>query len=462
MVERSTRNGNHTVSTRKVALSGLIGSVIEFYDFVIYGQAAALVFGPLFFPSSSALAGTLAAFATFAIGFFFRPVGGLIFGHFGDKMGRKTILYVTLLLMGGSTFLMGTLPTFSSVGVLAPILLVFLRIVQGLALGGEWSGAALTVTEHSRPEGRSFWGSVIQMGSSSGLVLGTLVITAISLCTSREQFVAWGWRIAFLLSLLLVCVGLYIRARIPETPAMVNLKRGRRESHSPLVEVLRTQPKNILLAAGITGTSSVSFYVVSVFTLSFGKTMLGVPQDRLSMYLLVAAALTVVAIPLVGALCVRIGRRRVLMGGIIGVGLSGPLYFWLLATGSGLLFLLAMVLLLAIFQSAVYAPQGSLFPALFEARFRYSGTSLGYNLGTLAFGGTVPFIATALFAWTGDTWPISLYMFVVATLSLACTYYARDVLMAGESGSGTVPKAPASAWSRAGEPTDVVRAEEPR
>lgn len=426
-------NTGSTSSVKKVALASLVGTTIEWYDYFIYGTTAALVFNQLFFPSFSPLAGTLAAFATFAVGFFARPLGGLIFGHFGDKIGRKAMLVATLLLMGVATFLIGALPSFETIGVWAPILLVVLRIVQGLGLGGEWGGAALMVSEHAPPNRRGFYASSVQMGAAGGLIISAAVIAGVSQLTTEAQFAAWGWRIPFLASIVLIAVGTFIRFQIAESEAFTRLKEAGAEARMPIVEVFRTRPKNVLLAAGTSGGNNVVFYTVSVFTVSYGVSQLGQSQATMLTYQLLVALVYFFTIPLFGALSDRIGRRAMIIAGVITMALFSFPYFWLVDTGSGPVILLAMVLALSVFQSAAYAPQSAFIPELFDTRVRYSGAALGYNLSTMIFGGTAPFIATALFAWAGGTWAISVYVIAICAVSFVSVYLATETPMLSES-----------------------------
>lgn len=426
-------NTGSTSSVKKVALASLVGTTIEWYDYFIYGTTAALVFNQLFFPSFSPLAGTLAAFATFAVGFFARPLGGLIFGHFGDKIGRKAMLVTTLLLMGVATFLIGVLPSFETIGVWAPILLVVLRIVQGLGLGGEWGGAALMVSEHAPPNRRGFYASSVQMGAAGGLIISAAVIAGVSQLTTDAQFAAWGWRIPFLASIVLIAVGTFIRFQIAESEAFTRLKEAGAEARMPIVEVFRTRPKNVLLAAGTSGGNNVVFYTVSVFTVSYGVSQLGQSQATMLTYQLLVALVYFFTIPLFGALSDRIGRRAMIIAGVITMALFSFPYFWLVDTGSGPVILLAMVLALSVFQSAAYAPQSAFIPELFDTRVRYSGAALGYNLSTMIFGGTAPFIATALFAWAGGTWAISVYVIAICAVSFVSVYLATETPMLSES-----------------------------
>lgn len=423
-----------TTAIGKVALASFVGTTIEWYDYFIYGTTAALVFNQLFFPNFSPLAGTLAAFASFAVGFFFRPLGGLIFGHFGDKIGRKSMLILTLSLMGVATFLIGLLPGFQTIGIWAPILLVTLRIVQGIGLGGEWGGAALMVSEHAPPSRRGFWASSVQMGAAGGLLLSSGAVGAVALLTTEAQFIAWGWRIPFLASIVLIFVGLLIRLQLTESAAFTRLKEESSQAQIPIMEVLRTRKKNTLIAIGLGGSNNVYFYTVAVFTLTYATTELGFSRDTMLRYLVITSAAYFVAIPLFGALSDLIGRRNLILGSVAVMGLSAFPYFWLLNIENGPIVLLAMVLLLAIFQGALYAPQAAFIPELFDTRVRYTGASLAYNFPTMIFGGTAPFIATALFAWSGGTWSVALYMVAVTILSFVCALLATDLPMVDEPG----------------------------
>jgi metabolite-proton symporter len=418
-------------SIGRVVVATLIGTAIEWYDFFLYGTAAALVFGPLFFPEFSALAGTLAAFATFAVGFVARPVGGILAGHYGDRVGRKAMLVLTLIVMGAATFMIGLLPTYAQVGVLAPILLVVLRFLQGLAVGGEWGGAALMAVEHS-PEGRrGFYGSWPQMGIPAGIVLSLLAFSAASALLTDEQFLAWGWRLPFLASIVLVGVGLYVRLRILETPVFARVKETRTESRVPVLEVLRNHPRNVLLATGAYLGFNTCVYVLIVFLLTYATTQLGMDRSAVLSSVLVGAAVMVVSIPIFGALSDRLGRRPVFAGGTALMALYSFPFFWLVDTARPILVLLAVTL--AFFGLAIiYGPLAAFFSELFGARVRYSGASLGYQFGSVFGGGLAPFVATALLAWSGGaSWPVALYllaMFVVSLVSallLSETYRVR-------------------------------------
>jgi MHS family shikimate/dehydroshikimate transporter-like MFS transporter len=412
-------------SIRKVALASFIGTAIEWYDYFLYGTAAALVFNQLFFPEFSPLAGTLASFATFAVGFFARPVGGIIFGHFGDRIGRKTMLVLTLLIMGVATFLIGLLPTYETIGVWAPILLVVLRVFQGFGVGGEWGGAVLMAVEHSPRGRRGFYGSWPQMGSSAGLLIATGLFTAVS-SMPEEQFLSWGWRVPFLLSVVLVAVGLFIRLRIAETPAFERVKETGTEARMPVLDAVRTYPRSLLLVMGMRVAENACGYIFTVFVLSYVTQELGLPNSAAYAGVMIAAGAQFLITPIYGAISDRIGRRPVYMWGAGFLVLFAFPFFWLANTESPTLIRLAIVLAFAVGNGAMFATQPAFFSELFGTRVRYSGVSLGYQLTAVFAGGLAPFIATALLAWAGSYWPVALYVMAAALISFVSVYLATE------------------------------------
>ena len=412
-------------SIRKVVVASFIGTTIEWYDFFIYTTAAALVFPQLFFPSFEPLAGTLASFATYAVGFLARPLGGVIFGHYGDKIGRKAMLVTTLLIMGIATFVVGLLPTYETIGIWAPILLVVLRLLQGLGLGGEWGGAVLMAVEHSPDDKRGLNGSWPQMGVPAGLVLGTGAFAAIS-AISGEAFVTWGWRVPFLLSILLIALGLYIRLAIYESPAFSRVRESGTEARMPIVDVFRTYPKNVLLTVGSRIGIDVVFYIFAVYVLTYVSTNLGLPRNLGLIAISIAALIEIFTIPAFASLSDKVGRRPVLMAGAAFLGLWIFPFFWLLDTKSASLIILAVIVGLSIGHAAVYGTQASFYAELFGTRVRYSGASLGYQLAGIFGGALAPIIATALYAATGGPGLIGVYVAVLCLLSIVCVYLADE------------------------------------
>jgi metabolite-proton symporter len=412
-------------SIRKVALASLIGTTIEWYDYFIFGTAAALVFNQLFFPNVDPTIGTLAAFATFGVGFVARPLGGAIFGHFGDRVGRKAMLVLTLTIMGIATFIIGLIPTYGTIGIWAPILLVVLRLIQGFGVGGEWGGAVLMTVEHSPDGRRGFYGSLPQMGVPAGLLLSTGVFAIVSNLPD-EQFLAWGWRVPFLLSILLVAVGLYIRLALLETPAFRRVKETHTQARVPIVDVLRTNLRGVLLVIGLRIAENGSFFVFSVFVLSYATGQLGLARSTLLTGILIAATVQLFVVPVWGALSDKIGRRPVYMGGAVFSLLFAFPFFWLVNTGVTILVWLAIVLALAVGHAGMYGPQAAFLPELFGTRVRYSGIAFSRELASVFAGALSPFIATALLAWAGNYWPVAVYLGVMALITAVAVYLAPE------------------------------------
>jgi MFS family permease len=412
-------------SIRQVALASFIGTAIEWYDFFLYGTAAALVFPKLFFPHFSPLAGTLASFGTFGVAFVARPIGGVVFGHFGDRIGRKSMLVITLLLMGGATFLVGLLPGFEQVGVLAPILLVVLRFLQGFAVGGEWGGATLMAVEHAPEKSRNFYGSWPQTGAPAGLILSTAVFGAFS-SLPDEQFFAWGWRVPFLLSIALIGVGLFIRLRILESPVFSRVKEIGAESKAPLLEVLRDYLSAAVLAIGMVLIVMGGYYIVTTFTLSYITGQLGLPRNVSLKGLLLAGAAQTAGILIFSWVADRAGTRAVAIWSAACIFLLSYPYFWLVDTRRPALVWLAMgVWMFA--EGSLYGITGVYLAGLFPARVRYSGISFSYQMAGMLGGALAPMISTALIQWAGGaSWPVASYLAVTALISLVAVYLASD------------------------------------
>ncbi|MGW5446356.1 MFS transporter [Streptomyces asiaticus] len=420
--------GHHQASQaaiRRTALAGMIGTTIEWYDFYIYGLAAALVFGTEFFPDFSPTAGTLASFGTFAVGFVARPLGGVIFGHFGDRVGRKNALMLTLFLMGAATVVVGLLPGYQTIGLWAPVLLVTLRFLQGFAVGGEWGGAVTMVVESSPRDRRGFYGSLPQMGVPLGLVLSSTVFAAVSTLPD-DDLLAWGWRIPFLLSVVLIAVGMFLRSRITETQTFAQVKAAGQKRKMPAMEAFRHHWKAIALTVGMYISAGVPFYIVSVFVLSYGSSDLGLSRGVLLTGMLIAAVAEGLAVPCFGALSDRWGRRPVFLGAAGFAAVLAFPFFWLLATGQTGLTWLAMLLALAVAHAGMYGPTAAMYAELFPADVRYTGTSIGYQLGGVV-AGFVPLVAGALVsAADGASWPIASIWAGAALVGLVCALIVRE------------------------------------
>ena len=416
-------------TSRKVAAASLVGTTIEWYDFFIFGTAAALVFNQVFFPSFDPLAATLSAFGAFAVGFIARPIGGAVFAHYGDRIGRKPMLVYSLLMMGAATVLIGLLPGYDQIGVWAPILLVVLRLVQGFGVGGEWGGAALMAVEHAPSNRRGFYGSWPQVGVPAGLVLGTGAFAILSATLTDEQFTAWGWRIPFLVSVVLIGVGMWIRLTVSESPVFRESMDTKAAARMPVLGALRTYPKEVALAAGSFVATHSTFYVGSVWLVSYATSSLGYERSEI---LNANVALSASDIPMIlafGLLSDYIGRRKLFLGGMGLLALFAVPYFFLVGTGSIWLFLLGGLVVQAC-RSAVYGPQSAFFAEQFSTGMRYSGSSLAYQFAAI-IGGMAPLICTALVAWTGSLYAVAGYVVVIALISFVCSYLMTETLRSG-------------------------------
>jgi metabolite-proton symporter len=416
----------------RVVVASFIGTAIEWYDFFLYGTAAALVFNRLFFPEVDPVTGTMAAFATYAVGFFARPFGGVLFGHYGDRYGRKSALVATLMIVGLSTFAIGLLPTYDAAGVLAPTLLVALRFVQGLGVGGEWAGAVLMVAERGDPRWRGFSASWVQAGAPVGLLLATGAFGLVSMLP-EEEFLAWGWRIPFLLGVVLTGVGLFLRLKVLESPLFARVLE-KEPARMPVLEVLRRHPRNVALAMGARMAENGFYYFFTVFALSYGEQSLGIPRSVLLQGVLIAAGVHLVVTPLFGALSDRVGRRPVYLGGAAFLGVFALPFFWLIQTRETEWVWLGIVLGM-VGHAAMYGPQAAFLSELFDTRVRYSGASLGSQLAAPLAGGLVPLVAAALLKWTdGEVWPVAIYLASLAVVTVAAVLLASETRHRGLEG----------------------------
>jgi metabolite-proton symporter len=426
MERQTTQRAGTGISPSTVAFASAIGTTIEWYDFFLFGVVTPIVLNKLFFPNFDAVAGTLLAYTTFFVGFLSRPIGGIIFGHYGDRIGRKAVLILTLLIMGIATFLIGLLPTYASVGIWAPILLLALRVFQGIGIGGEWGGAVLMAVEHSPTGRRGFYGSWPQIGVPAGLLLSAGMVYLLSYLPEADFF-AWGWRIAFLISAVLVAVGLYIRLKIMETPAFTRVQAEKKVAAVPVVDLFKTHGKNTLLGLGARYIEGVTFNIFGVFIVGYLAGTLGLPRQTALAGVMISSAIMIIMLPIYGNLSDKIGRRRMFgfAGLLIGV-LSFPA-FWLMQTKDPLLVWLAIAVPFALVYPAVYGPQAALFSELFDTRVRYTGISFVYQFSGIFASGLTPIIATALLPiGGGKPWLICLYVLGVSMVSALSVYLMAE------------------------------------
>ena len=415
---------------RRVVLSSLIGATIEWYDFFLYGVVAGIVFNRLYFPPGDPLVGTLLAYTTFAVGFVTRPLGGVIFGHFGDRIGRKSVLVMTLMIMGVATFLIGLIPTYAQIGVWAPILLLVLRVFQGIGLGGEWGGAVLMTFENAPPEKRGFYASIPQIGLAIGLCLASGLVALLSLLPD-EDFLAWGWRLAFLVSVVLVVVGLYIRLRILETPEFEQVKARGERAKIPFADMIAQYPRNVLLGMGARYIDGVFFNVLGVFSIGYLANTLKIPRTTALLGVSFAALVMIATIPLFGRLSDRVGRRRTYALGSIITALSAYGAFYFLTPGADKLVLwLAIIIPFGVLYASVYGPEAALFCELFDTRVRYTEISFVYQFSGIFSSGITPLVATALLAQgDGKPWLICAYVLFAGIVSAVCTLLIRPAVL---------------------------------
>ena len=411
---------------RRVVMASLIGTTIEWYDFFLYGSAAALVFNKLFFPEFDPLTGTLLAFATYALGFVARPVGGIVFGHFGDRIGRKRLLMLSLILMGVATVLIGLLPTYAQIGIWAPLALIALRLVQGFAVGGEWGGAVLMAAEHGDAARRGFWASWPQAGVPAGNLLAAAVLAIMAVVQTEADFLAWGWRVPFVLSALLVVVGWYIRNRVSESPMFEKeLDEAEAPPKVPAMEVLRERPKALVLGAGLRVGENISYYILTVFSLTY---LVDVSKESRSLALnalLIGAAVQFFAIPLFALLSDKIGRRPVYAFGAFGLAAWCFVMFGLLGSGDNVSIVLALVVGLVL-HGAMYGPQAAFITELVPTRIRYSGVSLAYQLTSIVAGSLAPIIALWLYKQYDSATPVAVYVGAACLISGVSALLARE------------------------------------
>jgi metabolite-proton symporter len=423
--DRMLSGSEHAAQLRKAVIAATIGTTIEWYDFFIYGTAAGLVFGKLYFPNQDPLSATLAAFGTYFIGFVGRPIGAAIFGHYGDRIGRKATLIATLMCMGIATFLIAFVPTYASIGIWGAILLTVLRVIQGIGVGGEWGGSVLIAMEWARTHGsRGLVASWPQFGVPSGLFLSNLAILAFS-TWSGDQFATWGWRIPFLLSIVLVGIGLWVRLGILETPVFQKLVSEQKIERAPIVEVIAKQPREILLSALLRMAEQAPFYIFTAFIFAYAVGTLKLSRDLILTAVLVASLVSFITIPLSGHISDRIGRRKMYLIGAAVMGLFGFLYFGMVDTAVPSAVFIAIVLSL-IPHDMMYGPQAALIAEAFTPRLRYSGSSLGYQLASIIAGGPAPIIATALFAAYGSGYAVAIYIAACAVVSLVSAAFMPD------------------------------------
>jgi MHS family shikimate/dehydroshikimate transporter-like MFS transporter len=437
IVDRASESPSNPMRT--IVLAGSIGTVIEWYDFLVYTTLAGLVLSKIFFPTTDPNVGLLAALATYAVGFLARPLGGAIFGHYGDRFGRKSMLMATMVIMGLATFAIGLLPTYKSIGFAAPVILVVLRIIQGIGLGGEWGGASLFVLEHAPSRARGLFGSLVQIGYPLGLVLSTLAV-ALVVRLSEADLLAWGWRLPFLASAALLFVGAFVRSRISETPVFVEMQAKQKLCQRPFVEAVTKERGSFLLAVGLKLTEVTWVYMLSVFTVLYATTKLGLSKSLILDAVLYAALLELITIPFFGWLSDQIGRRILfILGALFTIGFAFP-FFWMIQTKSPAIVVAAIIIAMNFGHGMMFALESTYFPELFKGPVRCSGASFGFQLSAAIGGGLAPIIATGIVGQSATTMVVSLMLVVIALVTLFSAFKAKETLDADLSGEeGDLP-----------------------
>lgn len=418
-------NAHDPKTMRKVLIASLTGSVIEWFDFFLYGTVAALVFNQIFFVSDDPAIGLILSYASFALTFFIRPFGGVLFSHIGDRIGRKKTLVLTLSLMGIATMAIGLLPSYHTIGIWAPILLIFFRLLQGIGIGGEWGGALLLAVEYAPKEKRGFFGSVPQVGIPIGMVLGTLVLSLMTLLPD-EQFLEWGWRIPFILSALLVVLGLWIRNGIDETPTFKAVQKEGKVPKMPIIDTLRYHWREVLIAIGAKFVETAPFYIFSTFIVSYATLNLGFSKTTTLTAVMVASVITSILIPIMGAFSDRVGRKKLYVVGTIVMILYMFPYFWMVNQDSVLLLVIATILGLGVIWAPITAVLGTFFSEIFAPEIRYTGVTLGYQIGAALAGGTAPLIAVTFLSYFDSYVPIAIYIMLTGVISLVAIAFAKN------------------------------------
>jgi len=435
-------NPSEKTAIRRVVTSAVIGATIEWYDFFLYGVVAGIVFNKLYFPGSDPVVSTLLAYTTFAVGFITRPLGGVIFGHFGDRIGRKKMLVMTLMIMGVATFLIGLLPTYAQIGVAAPLLLLLLRVLQGIGLGGEWGGAVLMAYEYAPKAERGFYASLPQVGLAIGLCLASGTVGLLSWLLTNAQFLAWGWRVAFMLSGVMVVVGMYIRLSVQETPEFAALKARNEETRIPFVDMMKRYPGNVLKGMGARYIDGVFFNVFGVFSIAYLTSTLKVSRTEALLGVMAAALVMIFTIPYFGRLSDRIGRTKVYMWGSLITAVSAFPGFWLMTHSGGnvALIWLAIIIPFGILYASVYGPEAALFCDLFDPSVRYTGISFVYQFSGIFASGITPIIATALLASGGGTpWLLCSYVVFSGVVSALCAWLIGRGAVVNETRTAAAP-----------------------